>query len=199
MNLFPQRLPAWALAASVLLGSAQPAHTATVSPYFEPTYLTQGTALLLNGSGTRVRAIFKVYEMALYTSQKVHSATELLNLPGPKRLQFIALRDLSGTDLGLLFIKGLQANSSKELVQRHALSTTRLIEIFSGKPKLVSGDSFAMEFIPGKGTQFFIAGIAQGVPVGDAEFFNMILRIWFGPSSVDTDLRDQLLNNQPAP
>ena len=39
---------------------------------------------------------------------------------------------------------------------------SREIEIFSGRSKLVAGDTFAMEFTPGKGTQFFIAGVPQG-------------------------------------
>ena len=77
---------------------------------------------------------------------------------------------------------------------RHTLATTRLIEVFSGKPKLVPGDTFAMDFVPGKGTQFYIQGQAQGEPVGDDEFFTLVLRIWFGNSPADTQLRDALLD-----
>jgi len=172
---------------------------APVSTSFPSITEVQGTALLLNGSGTRVKAIFKVYDMALYTTRHVSTPAELLALPGPKKLQFEALRELPGTDLGLLFIKGIQANSPKEMVQRHAISSTRLIEIFSGKPKLLLGDTFTMEFIPGRGTQFYITGIPQGGPVGDSEFFDMVLRIWFGPSPVDSHLRDALLGQDNAP
>jgi hypothetical protein len=78
-------------------------------------------------------------------------------------------------------------------VQKHAASSTRLIDIFSGRPKLGAGDSFAMEFVPGKGTTFFIVGQAQGAPVGDAEFFNMVLKIWVGSSPADWALKDALL------
>jgi Chalcone isomerase-like len=105
-------------------------------------------------ASTCTRAIFKLYDMALYATRKVSAPAELLALGGPKKLHFVALRELSGTDLGLLFIKGLQANSPKELVQKHAISATRLIEIFSGKSKLVPGDTFSMDFLPEKGTQF---------------------------------------------
>src|SRR2546421_10755003 len=112
--------------------------------------------LRLNGGGTRYKAIFKVYDMALYTSNKVSTPEELFVLPGPKRLQFTALRDIPDTDLGRLFVKGLSKNSCKEQVQHHVPSTTRFIEIFSGKSKLVRGDTFAMDFTPGKGTQFYI-------------------------------------------
>lgn len=181
---------AWVLCLCLLMG---PGWASEASATFPGTVNTQGTTLLLNGTGVRVRAIFKVYEMALYTPHKVRTAADLLALTGPRKLQFVALRELSGTDLGLLLIKGIQANSPKDMVQRHAISTTRLIEIFSGKSKMVPGETFGMEYFPGKGTQFYITGIAQGSPVGDAEFFNMIMRIWVGPNPVDAELRDDLL------
>ncbi len=165
----------------------------TVTSTFAPTQVVQGTTLSVNGMGTRYKAIFKVYDLALYTPSKVSTPEALLALPGPKRLNFVALRDVPGTDLGLAFIKGLNSNSSPELVQKHTASSTRLIDIFSGKPKLVAGDTFAMEYVPGKGTTFFIQGQAQGAPVGDAEFFGMVLKIWVGPAPADFKLKDALL------
>jgi hypothetical protein len=134
--------------------------------------------------------------MALYTTRKVTTADELLALTGPKRLQFIAARELPGTDLGRLFLKGMSENSPKDVVQKHTLSSARLIEVFSGKSKLLPGESFAMEFVPGKGTQFYIVGKPQGDPVGDGEFFGMVLKIWVGPSPADSNLKDALLGNE---
>jgi hypothetical protein len=183
-------------AAGVLLGlaaAAGPAAAMPTSTKFEPMMDVQGTRLLLNGAGTRFKAVFKVYDLALYTTKKVSTPTELLALPGPKRLQFAALRDLPGTDLGRLFIKGMSENSPKEMVQKHTLSATRLIEIFSGRSKMAAGETFAMEFVPGKGTTFYILGKPQGDPVGDDDFFRMVLRIWVGDSPADYMLRDALL------
>jgi hypothetical protein len=94
-----------------------------------------------------------------------------------------------------LQIKGLADNSPEEQVRRHTVSTTRFIEIFSGRSRLMPGDTFAMEFAPGKGTQFFIAGQPQGAPVGDDEFFQMVLKIWVGASPADAMLKDALLAN----
>ena len=181
---------------ALLVATAEAASTGT---HFEPTTQLQGTRLQLNGAGTRFRTIFKVYDMALYTTRKVGTPEELLALPGPKKLQFTALRELPGTDLGRLFVKGMSENSTREQVNRHTLSTTRLIEIFSGKSKLMPGDSFAMEFVPGKGTQFVIQGQPQGEPVGDAEFFGMVLNIWFGSSPADRPLKEALLGRDGPP
>lgn len=166
---------------------------AATSTKFETTQSVQGSSLAFNGAGTRYRAIFKVYDLALYTPRRVSTAEELLALPGPKRLNFVALRDIPGTDLGVAFIKGLNANSPPELVQKHTASSTRLIDIFSGRARLATGDSFAMEFVPGKGTTFYIVGQAQGAPVGDAEFFTMVLKIWVGSSPADSSLKEALL------
>lgn len=168
------------------------AGAASTSTKFEPTTQLQGTQLQLNGAGTRYKVIFKVYDMALYTPKKVSTPDELLALPGPKRLSFVALREIPGTDLGVAFIKGLQANATKEQMQKNAASTTRLIDIFSGQSKLAQGDTFAMDFVPGSGTTFYIAGKAQGTPVGDAEFFGMVLKIWVGASPADFKLKDAL-------
>lgn len=178
--------------------AAAPVALAAPSTKFEPTAEVRGTKVQLNGAGTRYKAIFKVYDMALYTTKKVGTPEELLSAPGPKRLYFVALRELPGTDLGRLFIKGLSENSPKEQVQKHALSTTRFIEIFSGKSKMMPGESFAMEFTPGKGTQFFITGQPQGGPVGDDEFFGMVLKIWVGASPADNGLKDALLGHDKS-
>jgi hypothetical protein len=188
----PNRTTAAALTLglALIVGAAQAAQTTSK---FEPMLQVQGTPLLLNGAGTRFKAIFKVYDLGLYTSKKVGTPEELIALAGPKRLQFTALRDLPGTDLGRLFIKGMSENSPKEMVQKHTLSATRLIEIFSGRSKMAAGETFAMEFVPGKGTTFYIMGQPQGEPVGDAEFFAMVLKIWVGDAPADHLLKAALL------
>lgn len=190
-RIIPMSLALFALVASAVAAAA-PTQT-----NFPSEIQVAGTRLQLNGAGTRYKAVFKVYDLGLYTAAKANSPETLLKQPGPMRLQFTALRELPGTDLGLLFIKGLQENSPKDKVQKHAVSSNRLIEIFSGKSKLVPGDTFAMEYVPGKGTQFFIQDQPQGAPVGDAEFFGMILRIWVGDSPADHLLKKALLALDP--
>jgi hypothetical protein len=183
---------AFSLGMAVLMATGSMGAWAATTAQFDSTAVVQGTTLAMNGSGTRYRLMFKVYDMALYLPRKVSGVDAIINMEGPKRLAFVAQRDIAGTDLGLAFIKGLQANNANDQVQRHTLSSTRLIEIFSGKPKLVTGDTFAMDYLPGKGTQFYIQGQAQGAPLGDAEFFSMILRIWLGPQAVEPNLKDAL-------
>ncbi|MEY4563251.1 MAG: hypothetical protein RLZZ618_2528 [Pseudomonadota bacterium] len=181
------------LACVLAVGEASAAPTATVFP---PTADVQGSKLQLNGAGTRRRGIFKGYDLALYTARKVSTPDELIALPGPKKLQFTALRELPGTELGRLFMKNMADNSPREVVQRHSLASLRLIEVFSGRAKVLPGESFAMEFVPGKGTTFFILGKPQGEPVGDAEFFAMVLKIWVGQQPADSLLKEALLGRE---
>ncbi len=150
--------------------------------------------LILNGYGTRYKAIFKVYDMAMYTTNKVTNASDAISMSGPKRLQFVALRDLASADLALLFLRGIRENSSTELNNKLAPSTNRFIEMVSTKPKILTGETFAMDFVPGKGVTFYIADKAQGAPMGDAEFFGMVMRIWLGSVPADFMLKDALLS-----
>lgn len=186
---------AYTLALASLVFSAQ----AQAITAFERSAVVQDTPLVLQGMGTRYRAIFRVYDVALYLPRKVASADEALRSKGPVRLSFVALRDLPGTDLGRSFIKGLVSNATPEQVTRYTPASNRLIEIFSGRKKLAEGDAFSMEFVPGQGTTFFIAGEPQGAPVGDAEYFGMILRIWLGHSPADAMLKEALLGNNAPP
>lgn len=176
------------------------AHAGTSVTPFAPSVVSQsGATLVLNGAGTRYKAIFKVYDLALYTPRKADSVEAVLAMPGPKRLQFVALRELSTSDLGRLFVQGIGDNSPREQAQRHLLAMSRLVEIFSTRARLLVGEQFAMDFIPGKGTVFTLDGKVQGEPIGDAEFFNMILRIWFGPAPADRLLKDALLGIEHPP
>ena len=196
--MFPTMSSARSRAVALLLAlgllAAQAAPAAPTTSTFEPSLELGGATLQLNGKGTRYRFAFKVYDMALYTQRKVGSAEELLALPGPKRLQFVALRELSGTDLGRLFLRGMADNASGDQMNRHTVASTRLIEVFSGRAKMLPGETFAMNFEPGKGTTFYIQGKAQGAAVGDDEFFRLVLKIWFGDSPADRLLRDALLD-----
>jgi hypothetical protein len=183
---FPRLMLATACLATASLAYAS-------SPFETVLTAQDGSKLVLNGAGTRYKAVFKVYDMGLYLRTKAATTEAILATPGPKRLNFVALRELSGTDLGMAFMRGVTSNATQTQLNKHLASTTRLIEIFSGKNRLMPGDSFAIEYNPAKGTIFYIDGKAQGAPLGDSEFFEMVLRIWIGATPADWKLKDDLL------
>ena len=153
----------------------------------------EGAKLALNGLGTRYKAIFKVYDMGLYTSTKVGTMQEAINAPGPKKLQLMAHREISTNELGRLFYQGLRDNNSAELNLKHTVSSARLSELASVRSKILPGETFSIEYVPGKGMTWFVMDKAQGPAFGDAEFFAMVLRIWLGPVPADFMLKDALL------
>jgi hypothetical protein len=172
------------------------AYAAAVSKPFESQVQISNTQLQLNGMGSRYKAVVKVYDLGLYTSRKVHTVEELFALDGPKRLQFVAQRDINSTDLGRMMVRAMSDNSSREIINRHMDAATRLIEIFSSSLKIAAGETFSVDFVPGKGAFFSFHGQQQGEPVGDAEFFNMMLRIWLGDMPVDHSLKSALLGQE---
>ena len=120
------RLPSHARTATLLAGLAlclQAGAAPTVNK-FERTTQLGGSTLQLNGKGTRVRLVFKAYDLGLYTTKRVSTPAELFALPGPKRLQFTALRELQGTELGRLFLRGMGDNTPSAQLTRHTLATT---------------------------------------------------------------------------
>ena len=175
-----------------LLGSAWAAPTSTS---FAPTARIGGTTLVLNGTGTRHRAVFKVYDMALYLPRKVKSAQEVLTMAGPKQIDFTAMRELDTTEVGLALVKGMRANATAEQTRKYLLASNQLIEVFSARRKLMPGDKFGLQHTPGKGTIFLLNGVPQNEPLSNDEFFGMMLKIWVGESPAEPLLKDALLDN----
>jgi hypothetical protein len=173
--------------------AAPPPSAATTTTGFAKQVTVAGSTLQLNGSGTRYKVFFKVYNMAMYTASKVSTPQDALAMRTPIRLHFVALRELPGSDLGVLFLRAMKDNSPPELINKHAASTNRLIEIFSERAKIAPGESFSMDLVPGKGTTFYIQDVAQGAPVGNDEFSAMVLKIWLGQDPADNKLKEALL------
>lgn len=160
---------------------------------FERSLSLQDTALVLNGAGIRYKAVFKVYAAGLYLPQRAGTADEVLAMQGTKRLRITMLRDIDASELGKLFTRGVEDNAPKTDMSRLVPGLIRMSEIFSVHKKLLAGDQFTIDWLPGKGTVISVKGQAQGEPFREPEFFNALLRIWLGKSPADFQLKDALL------
>ena len=69
----------------------------------------------------------------------------------------------------------------------------RMSQIFSEHKKLLPGEEFMIDWIPGTGTVLTVKGQVQGEPFKEPEFFNALLGIWLGPQPADWKLKDALL------
>ena len=184
----PMPLQAQTLAQTVDLAGVKYAATAQVA----------GSTLQLNGAGIRYKFIIKVYTAGLYLGSKAGTPEAVLAAPGPKRMHVVMLRDIDGNELGKLFTRGMQDNAPREEFSKSIPGTLRMADIFSARKKLLAGDSFSVDWVPGVGTTVLVNGKAQGDPVKEPEFFNALLRIWLGNNPADRMLKEALLGHAAA-
>jgi hypothetical protein len=160
---------------------------------FDDTIDQRGSKLVLNGAGIRYKAIFKVYSAGLYLSKKTNSSEEALSMAGPKRISITMLRDIDSNELGKLFTRGVEDNAPKTEMSKLIPGLIRMGQVFSDQKKLVAGDGFTFEWVPGTGGVLSVKGKVQGEPFKEPEFYIALLRIWLGPVPADYKLKDALL------
>lgn len=188
----------WILALAILLASGTPAATVEVGGVkLEDAVEVRGSKLVLNGAGVRYKAVFKVYTAGLYLGQKATTPEEVLAQPGPKRISITMLREIDANELGKLFTRGVEDNAPKNEMSKLVPGLIQMGNIFAEHKKLVAGDTFTIEWLPGTGTLIFVKGKQQGEVFKEPEFFNALLRIWLGPAPADWKLKDALLG-KPA-
>lgn len=152
-----------------------------------------GTPLLLNGAGIRYKAIFKVYTAGLYLPKKTKVISEALSQPGAKRIQITMLRDIDANELGRLFSRGIEDEIPKNDFAKLVPSIMRMSQIFSENKTLKSGDTFTVDWLPGKGTVITIKGKVDAEPMKEPEFFTAMLNIWLGKTPPDYKLKEALM------
>lgn len=153
----------------------------------------QGSKLQLNGAGVRYRAVFKVYAAGLYLGKKVATPDEVFAAPGAKRMSVTLLRDIDSNELGKAFTKGFEENTPKSDMSKLVPGLVKMGQIFADQKKMVSGDNFTIDWIPGTGTIITVKGKQQGEPFTEPEFYAALMRIWLGPNPADSKLKDALL------
>ena len=159
----------------------------------EDTLDLQGTKLQLNGAGVRYKAVFKVYAAGLYVGKKVATPEELIAAPGPKRMSITLLREIDSNELGKAFTKGFEENSPKGEMSKLIPGLIKMGQIFADQKKMLAGENFTIDWIPGTGTIITVKGKPQGEPFKEIEFYNALMRIWVGPHPADFRLKDALL------
>ena len=111
----------------------------------------------------------------------------------PRRFIKRYTHDLTSDELGKLFTKGMEQNAPREEFSKSITGILRMSDIFSNRKKLLAGDSFAVEWLPGTGTVISVNGKPEGVPVKEPEFYSALMKIWIGNSPADAQLKDALL------
>ena len=161
--------------ATLLLGALNVARAQTVElagVKYEGTEQVANTPLVLNGAGIRYKAgIFKLYTAGLYLTKKATTPETILATPGPKRVHIVMLRDINASELGKLFTRGMEDNAPRDEFSKSIPGTLALGDLFFEKKKLVAGDAFSVDWIPGTGTIIMINGKPSTAPIKEPEFF----------------------------
>jgi hypothetical protein len=152
----------------------------------------------LQGAGIRYKVFFKVYTAGLYLTTKASTTEAVLAAPGPKRMHIVMLRDIDANELGKLFTRGMEQNAPREEFSKSINGVLRLSDMFSAKKKLIKGENFSIDWVPGSGTVIAINGAVQGEPIKEPEFFSALMKIWLGTSPADAQLKDALLGKAAA-
>jgi|SRR5450830_95648 len=162
----------------------------------EDTAQVHGTQLQLNGAGTRYKFVVKVYVAGLYLAKKVNTPDEVISQPGPKRLSITMVRDVDANEFGKLLTRGIEDNMGKAAISKLIPGLLRMGKIFFDHKKLVVGDNFTIDWVPGSGTVITVKDVVQGEPFQEPEFFKALMMIWLGSSPADYKLKEALLGGK---
>lgn len=160
--------------------------------YAATTKLADST-LQLNGAGIRHKFVVKVYTAGLYLSNKASTPEAVLAASGAKRVHVVMLRDIDGNELGKLFTDGMRKNATREEFGKSIPGTLKLAEMFATRKKLVAGDSFSVDYVPGTGTVILLNGKVATEPIVEPVFFVAMMKIWLGAEPPDWQLKEALL------
>lgn len=192
-----------AIASLLLLAAggsrAQGAGVELAGVRYAPTAQVGGTTLQLNGAGIRYKFVVKVYTAGLYLVNKAATPEQVLQQPGPKRIQVVMLRDIDANELGRLFTRGMEENASKEDFSKSIPGTIAMADIFSARKKLAAGEMFSVDWVPGQGASVLVNGKPLGPVIKEPEFFSAMLRIWLGAHPADHALKEALLGRESRP
>ena len=167
-------------AAAVEVDGVQLADKATVG----------GQELVLNGAGTRKRAIFKVYVGSLYLPAKARTAQEVL-AKSPRRIQLDVLRNLSSDQLIGAMTDGLKQNTTPAELAALAVQTGELAAIMKSFGQAKEGSVVTLDFVDGA-TKVGLDGAERGSIQG-AAFNEALTKIWIGEHPVQDDLKKAML------
>ncbi|MET0209880.1 MAG: chalcone isomerase family protein, partial [Burkholderiaceae bacterium] len=103
------------------------------------------------------------------------------------------LRDIDANELGKLFTRGMQENTSREDFAKAIAGTLKLAELFAARKKLLAGENFVIDYRPGTGTRIVINGRPEGELIEEPEFFVSLMKIWLGKAPADYQLKEALL------
>lgn len=182
----------FALLVSLFPGAAAAAELAGVR-IDERVTARDGTELPLHGAGLREKFFFDIYVGALYLPSTGQSVERILDTDQSGRIDMHFVYDeVSREKLATAWEEGFAGNNPDAVLDALGERIERFIDLF---PDATAGDRFALEYVPGGGTEVRINGQSAGTIEGGG-FFRALLAVFLGPEPPDSDLRHGMLGQR---
>ena len=150
--------------------------------------VVEGKTLVLNGAGLRTRFFFKVYVIGLYLERPATDAAQILGSDAIRRAELHILRSLTGDEIASAIRTAFEQNAGDALPRLQ----DRLKRLESMFPAVDAGDTIALTYVPGRGTDVVAKRQPKGVIEGK-DFADALFAVWIGAKPVDPELEKALL------
>jgi len=184
------------LATALALPLAATAAVDLKGAHFNDSFAVANQPLQLNGAGIRVKYVFDVYAAGLYVGKKDHAASAVLSQAGPKSLQIVLLRNLTGEEFADAMVAGFKKNNGDADVARFQSKLDEIKALMLTFGDVKKGTAIRIDFLPGTGMRFYVNGEQKGHDMAGDDFFAPLLKIWLGEHPVDEELKEALLGQK---
>jgi len=168
---------------------------------FADTQQIAGSTLVLNGTGKRQTAGFKLYLAALYLPHKTSSPEAIYAQSGPKRLEMRIViplvKDVSTQEFVKAINKGVSRNSTEAEKAAVEERVKQFNAAISEVDRVKKGDLLVIDYLPAQGTVLSVNGKVYGKPIEGQDFYAAFLKVFIGDHNSDARLRAGLLG-QPG-
>ena len=202
-------VPAFLLPLLLVTGS-DVAHAVDVADIRLPDSVPlDGYNLALHGYALRRWGPARLYVIGLYTEKAERASAsaatassaasaastdpKLFNIPGPKRVTLVLLRDLTARQLSDALNEGIRDNHDDARYKALQPRIERLTKVMREVGSARSGSRLHIDFLPGQGTRVALDDNPKGEIIEGEDFYLAILRIWLGPQPPDPALKEALL------
>ncbi|HEY7787785.1 MAG TPA: chalcone isomerase family protein [Casimicrobiaceae bacterium] len=149
-----------------------------------------GHELVLNGAGTRMKLVFKVYVGSLYLPQPATDTAGVL-AQVPRRIRMDLLRNLSADQLSDALLDGLKDNNSEAELAAVKGETDQMVAAMKGFGDVSEGSVVTLDFVD-DATRIALDGKPKATIPGEA-FNKALTRVWLGDKPVQEDLKKAML------
>ena len=144
-----------------------------------------GQTLTLNGLGLREKFYIDVYVGGLYLQHPTHDGGLAATANEPKRIVMHFVFKVTKDQMAESFQEGFGASPGATAEQ--------IQQVFGALPETISpGQEVVIDYVPGVGTSFVIAGQKRATVPGEA-FMKALFGIYLGPKPPTADLKRGLL------